>query len=397
MKLADSALCTGCGACKVICSKDAIEFRDDAAGFPSPFIQTEKCIDCGACERACPVLHPPKTEPLKVAYAAQLKDAEALKKSTSGGLFTAFSREIFRRGGVVYGCVWDENCHAVIARAENETEILPMRGSKYVWSAAYPMFKQVKADLDAGRYVLYVGNPCQIAGLKGYLRKEYENLILLDFLCSGAPSPLALDKYLDTFCPTDQRKDLNLKFRDKEPYGLGVHITYNGQKRLPPKAGQHLTDPYYYSFYTRLIDRESCYACPYGTAARCSDLTMGDYWGIAQFHKEFDIGKGVSALTVNSEKGEAFLASVADALQLVPTKPEQIAAQNNFSVTEPKKVRRPENRDAFFETLKAEGWQPAERKFLRTPYRKKQLVKYSGPVQLATSVLRRIRRLVGGR
>ena len=121
-KVADSDMCTGCGACVEACPVQAIELMEDEEGFPCPSIIREKCIDCGMCRRVCPVNHRPETHPVQVAYAAQINDQNALKESTSGGLFTAFAREIFRRSGVVYGCVWDENYNAVIKKAENEED-----------------------------------------------------------------------------------------------------------------------------------------------------------------------------------------------------------------------------------------------------------------------------------
>lgn len=365
MRLAEHDYCTGCGACASVCPKQAIGWKDDDAGFPTPFIKEEACVSCGACERVCPALQPPETEPIRAAYAAQLKDdPETLQGSTSGALFTVFAREIFRRGGVVYGCVWTDDCRAELVRAETEDEIAPMRGSKYVWSRAYHIFPQVKADLDAGRNVLFVGLPCQVAGLKNYLRKEYENLVLLDFLCSGAPSPMALDKYLDTICKKEERPGLNLKFRDKNPYGLGVHITWRGHETPAVKKAEHLRNPYYYSFYTRLIDRESCYTCPYGGGDRAADLTMGDYWGVSKYHPEMKISDGVSALLVNSEKGEAMLAAVRDRLELLETKPEQIGAANNLFVARERKHTVPADRSGFFKLLATQDWPAAEKRYL---------------------------------
>ena len=376
MRLAEKTACTGCGACKEICPKQAIAYRDDEAGFPAPFIREELCVECGACEQVCPALHPPKTEPIRASYAAQIReDPDILKESTSGALFTVFAREIFRRGGVVYGCVWTDDCQAEIVRAGSEEEIAPMRGSKYVWSRAYDAFPQVKADLASGIPVLFVGLPCQAAGLKNYLRKEDKNLILLDFLCSGAPSPMALDKYLETICSREERAALNLKFRDKEPYGVGVHITWNGQKKRPPRKAQHLRNPYYFSFYSRLIDRESCYTCPYGGEDRVADLTMGDYWGVAKYHPEMKTTDGVSSLLVSSEKGAALLEAVRGQLELAETKPEEIAERNNLYVGEKKrKRRRPANRDAFFAALRESGWRAAEKKYLRTKGRRRQIL-----------------------
>ena len=381
--LAGKHLCTGCGACKAVCPKNAISFSPDAEGFPSPVVSEAACVQCGLCEKTCPVMLSPAMHRIQDAYAAQIRDQDALQESTSGGVFTALSREIFRCGGVVYGCVWDEEYNAFIRRAVNEEEIKPMRGSKYVWSWAGDAFPDVKADLEAGRTVLFTGLPCQVAGLKNYLKRDYGNLFLADCLCSGAPSPLALDKYLDTLCKREDRGHLNLKFRDKEPYGVGIHITYNGKRKKTKAEGEHITNPYYYSFFTRLIDRESCFTCSYNTAARVSDITFADFWGVKSFHPEMAIRQGVSALMVNTDHGADLLNRIRDTLELQATKIENIAKANNLSTTDiPRKRKRPTAREEFFKTLREKGWPAAERKYLLSRARLRSWLKVRLPKKI---------------
>lgn len=389
MKLADALHCTGCGACVKVCPKGAVSMQNDNEGFPTPCINAELCVECSLCEKTCPALHMPETHPILAAYAVQLNDRDALQASTSGGVFTALSREIFCQDGVVYGCVWDEQYNAVVRRAECEEEIKPMRGSKYVWSWAGDSYPEAKKDLEAGKKVLFTGLPCQIAGLKKYLRKDYDNLILLDFLCSGSPSPLALQKYIDTICDRNtSRKNLNLKFRDKDSFGVGVHITYTGKKKKTKAVGEHITNPYYYSFYSRLVDRQSCYQCRYGTDQRISDLTMGDYWGVAKYHKDMNIREGVSALLVNTEKGDAILKAIQDKLTIQPTTKEHIAEANNLycNGAEPRNYRS-KNREAFFKELNRNGWKSAERKFLLNVTRLKRYAK----IKMDPEIIRKIK------
>lgn len=389
--LAPRELCTGCGACMKKCPQGAISFIPDDEGFPTPKIQENLCVHCGLCNKVCPALNKPETNLIKAAYAAQITDKVALSDSTSGGLFTAFSREIFRLNGVVYGCVWDENYNAVVRNAKNEEEIKPMRGSKYVWSWAGDTFPEIKEYLDSGRIVLFSGLPCQVAGLKNYLSKKYENLYLVDFLCSGSPSPLALDKYLDTICKKEERKNLNLKFRDKVPYGVGVHITYNG-KRKRIKKGEHIRNPYYWSFYTRLVDRKSCYQCEYGSGNRLSDITLGDYWGISDFHNELNSRDGVSAILVNSEKGESLIQSLKNNIKLVETDPKNISKANNLFIGDKKRnIHEPRNREQFFIMLKTRGWKAAERKYLLTWGRVVRIVKVMLPPKLSRLISKAVK------
>ena len=356
--------CTGCGACKSICPKGAIFFAQDKEGFPIPQIKEEKCINCGLCEKTCPALHPPVKGLILEAYAAQILDKKALQDSTSGGLFTVFSREIFRRGGTVFGCIWDNDYNAVIVRATTEQEMIPMRGSKYVWSNASDSYQKVKEDLEAGKPVLFTGTPCQAAGLRNYLRKDYESLYIMDFFCGGAPSPVALKAYVHSLTKHFPQDKLDLKFRDKDRYGVGVHITYQ-QKKGKVFQG-YLQNPYFYSYHTKVFHRLACYHCQYRTGERFEDLTMGDYWGIGQFHKEFDINAGVSALLVSSDKGRELLDAIKNQLQLVPTEAYNIAVGNNLDIGGLQREFHVQPfRSGFLDLCIQDNWEKAERKYIK--------------------------------
>lgn len=389
MELAKQEKCTGCGACAAVCQKSAIRWKNDAAGFPVPEIDTGLCVDCGACERVCPTINPPQAETIRAAYAAQLKSDDAtLSDSTSGGVFTALARVVLSQDGTVYGCVWTPDYRAKIIRATTEEDLVPMRGSKYVWSSVHEAYACVREDLDAGRTVLFSGLPCQIAGVKKVVKKA-DKLILLDHLCAGAPSPLAFDRYLDTLCQKEARPELNLKFRDKNPGGVGVHITYTGQKNVAAKKAEHLRNPYYYAFYTHLSVRDSCYTCPYCGGDRTADLTMGDFWGIEKVFPDMRIKDGVSALLVNTEKGASLLQAAADTLVLRPTELESIAAANNLFVGG--KVRRtkiPEKRTLFFDSLRKYGWKTTEKRFLLNRARSMRILKALLPKKLVKLIER---------
>ena len=370
--------CTGCGASYHACPQQAIYYYDDEEGFPTPQIDKDKCIECGICNNICPSVHMPKTQNTIQAYAAQMIDKDVLKDSTSGGLFTVFSREVFRRGGVVYGCVWDEDYNAVIRKAECENDIVSMRGSKYVWSYMGDKYQEIKQYLESGKMVLFIGLPCQVAGLKNYIRKDYENLILMDFFCGGTPSPLAFREYLKTITKKTPVEKLDLKFRDKEKDGVGVHISFNSGKVR--KYQSHITNSYYYAFYTKVINRYPCYECNYRYEDRIADITIGDYWEIEKYHSEFDIKAGVSAMLLNSEKGKLLLEAVKPELRLVETKKEYIAGYNNLTLGTNRKVFYPPAfREDFFELLKKKGWKSAERKYLFGKKRLKLLIKHKIP------------------
>ena len=341
-------LCTGCGACLNACNNKAIEFVLDDEGFFEPMVESAHCTQCGICNNACPVMNPPEGSKVMESYAAQSTDMNILKDSTSGGIFTVLAQWIIGNNGIVYGCIWDKECNAIITKAEREEEIIPMRGSKYVWSSAVNVYGEIKQFLLEGRLVLFCGLPCQIAGLKTYLQNEYSNLFLVDFLCSGAPSPLAFKKYLDTICTEKDKSKLNFKFRNKIPYGVGVHITYQGQKKKNKRRGENISNSYYYSFYINLINRRSCYQCPFGTDLRISDLTICDYWGIENYHKEFKNILGVSALMINTEKGKYLINCNSAKVNLVKTDIKNIAKANNLNLDGLRRnLQVPANRDAF--------------------------------------------------
>ena len=388
-KLAPAEECTGCGACIERCPKKAISYRDDKEGFPTPVIDTEKCVECGLCTKVCPVFHPVKENAIRAAYAAQFKDDRALKESSSGGLFTAFARVILSRGGVVFGCVYDEHYNALIREAKTEEELAPMRGSKYVWSRSSDAFPRVKEYLEEGREVMFTGLPCHTAGLLNYLGKDYPNLVTVVFFCGGAVSPLAYREYLKTVTKKVPLKDLDLKFRDKEEYGAGVHITYEtGKGRVFEKYYQN---SYFFGYHTKVYVRPCCYHCHYRYEGRISDLTFGDYWGVKYFHeKDFDdLKAGVSALLVDTEKGEALLEAAKDQLRIVPTRVEDIAAGNNLTLGgQTKIIPVPAYRDQFFETLKKRGWKAADWKYLHNLAR----VKCAVPVKYKRKIKKLLRR-----
>lgn len=394
MKLTNPKICTGCGACMKSCPKQAIVYKDDAEGFPTPYIINEKCIDCGICNAVCPALYQPSTEKARAAYAAQIKDRDTLKNSTSGGVFSLLAREIFRRGGVVYGCAWDAQYNAVITKAENEAELAPMRGSKYVWSWVGDTFPEIKAYLESGKTVLFTGLPCQVAGLKNYLKQPYENLYLMDFFCGGAPSPYAFRKYIDTLTKHVPLESLDFKFRDKEHHGHGVNITYASPKGKVHQS--YIRNPYFFAYHSKVFHRSACYQCQYRYENRIADITMGDYWGVEKFHPTMKIRAGVSAVLVNSEQGAALLQTVQNEVQLVETKIESIAAGNNLTLGD-KKVQfyAPGFRNAFFKTLRTQGWTAAEHKYLYNKTRLRLWIKQKLPKKYITMIKKVIRRKKG--
>ena len=263
-----------------------------------------------------------------------------------------------------------------------------MRGSKYVWSWAGDAFPKVKKYLEDGRTVMFVGLPCQVAGLKNFLRKDYEKLFLVDFFCGGSPSPLAFREYLKTITDEVPLEKLNFKFRDKDKFGVGVNISYEGKNERIHQS--FIRNPYFFSYHTKVFHRLPCYHCQYRYIHRVEDITMGDFWGVEKYHTEFDIKAGVSTLLVNSNKGLQFLDAVKNQLQLSETQLENIAPENNLTLGDQRKVfKKVAFRKEFFVVLKSKGWKTAERRFLYNKSRLKLWIKRKIPARYVP-LLRRL-------
>ena len=381
--------CTGCGACYIACPQKAITLIERNDGFLYPSIDTEKCISCGLCMKSCHALDiEDLTEPVS-SYAVQHKDKLKLKESTSGGAFWALADVVVRQHGVVYGCVYDEEYNASIRRAETLREIVPMHGSKYVWSSSVESYLQAEQDLKDHKTVLYVGLPCQVAGLRHFLKKEYSNLYLVDILCGGAPSPYAFKKYLDTL--STDKAGLHFQFRDKELHGSGVDCTYylNGRKHHE----DYVQNAFYFSFSSKskISCRLSCYACKYRSIQRTSDLTIGDYWGVEHYHGSFNSREGVSVVLVNSEKGRSLFEKASGQLLLQESDIQNVIPKNSLVKTADEgHIAVPNDRDAFFSCLREAGWRRAEKKYLMTDFRKKYLFRHSTVTIKIIHILRKL-------
>ena len=272
-------------------------------------------------------------------YAVKHKDEETRAASRSGGIFTALSDEMLEKHGVVYGCVLNENFDAVHVRAENTEDRNCMRGSKYIQSKLGDTFKNVKLDLERGKVVLFSGTSCQVAGLKAYLQKEYENLLCVDIVCHGVPSTKVWHEYLDWQEKKNSSKITGVDFRNKKDFGWRAHMeTLYFENGKIESSGVFRT-----LFYGHNVLRPSCYECPYKSMMHPGDITIADYWGVEKAAPEFDDNKGVSLVLVNNETGEKILDEVKDKLIWKETRIED-SLQPPLKAPFPK----PETREQFW-------------------------------------------------
>lgn len=327
IRITDKKECCGCAACVQRCPKSCISLVEDNEGFLYPKVEENLCIECGLCEKVCPFLNPEKEkEPLSVLGAKNLNKEERMK-SSSGGVFLPLAREIINKGGVVFGAVFDENWEVHHVATETIEGVYPMMGSKYLQSRIENTYQEAEKFLKEGREVMFVGSPCQIAGLHKYLRsKTYSNLLAVDFICHGVPSPGVWRKYLtenfgytshqgkEGVTPSSQSKHQisSINFREKEENGWKeYHFSVKGKKSNNKNISLVSTKvqdtPYMKGFLADLFLRPACHTCKCKNGRSNSDLTIGDYWGISIICPNFDDDKGVSLIIINSSKGkEAF-------------------------------------------------------------------------------------------
>lgn len=304
IKILDKSNCCGCSACVQICHEKCIKMKQDIEGFEYPFIDIAKCVNCGLCEKICPVQNS-KNEDNKIlkAYAAYAKKEDIRLQSSSGGMFTLLSEEILNRNGVIFGAAFDEKFLVHHIAIDNKEDLSKLRGSKYLQSRIENTYFEAKQFLNVGRFVLYVGTACQIAGLKEYLRKDYEKLYTIDVLCHGVPSPKVWKMYLGYQEKQHEASVKSIFFRYKvkgwKTYSLQVLF------RNSEKYEEIFKNDYFMKLFLRDIClRPSCHDCKFKNLNRPSDITLGDCWGIENYMPDMDDDKGTSVVLIHSEKGQ---------------------------------------------------------------------------------------------
>ena len=322
--------CTGCKACEQICPHAAISMQPNKEGFLESTIDYNNCVDCGLCRLVCPQNIKPKLqEPINV-LAARDKDDNELKISASGGAFAAAARVILSHKGVVVGATYNKDLTVSHIIVDNITDLQKLQSSKYVQSNTEDTFKQVKNLLRTGKTVLYCGTPCQIGGLRGYLRKDYDNLYTMDLICHGVPSPKLFAKYLLWLGGKMDGEVIYYDFRDKSTgWGLDYMTKTKTKTETKTKTVPCSLDPYYYHFLKGDTYRECCYRCQYSRKERVSDITIGDYWGIEKEHPSFYSTKGVSCILINTNKGKKLWDRISEEFVFIDSTFEKVANANH--------------------------------------------------------------------
>lgn len=339
--------CCGCYACYNICPKECITMESDNEGFWYPKIDKDKCINCNLCEKVCPIINPVKrANSKKIAYAGINKDDQIRVKSSSGGIFSILAEYIIKNNGIIYGASFDENFNIKHKRILCNTDLDLLRGSKYVQSSIEDIYKQVKSDLESNRQVLFTGTPCQVEGLRSYLRKEYVNLITMDFICHGVPSPLVWKKYLEEMKKSKQENIKNIYFRNKDIGWKVFSLKIIFDEKI--YINNLSKDLFMKGFLQDVYLRPSCYSCKFKKINRVSDITVADFWGIENILPKMDDDKGTSLIVIHSEKGEQLFDKLSETMILNEVNLNEAIKYNPSMI---KSVKYNEKRNSFFAEL----------------------------------------------
>lgn len=349
--IAEYTRCANCGACQNVCPKGAI-YVDSSDLFYKVRVDETKCVDCGLCKTVCPVNQPKVVQNLQKAYSAIHNNKKVVKKSSSGGVFSAVAEYVLDQGGVVYGAVYSEDYTKVIYKSTDERKLDDLRRSKYVESLVGYSFTEIRQHLEQGRKVLFCGAPCQVAGLYRYLGKDNDNLITCDFSCGGFPGHGVYEKYLEELKQRNKGRTItDVNFRPKD-YGWQIHsisVEMDGKKRYKCPMG---TDPYFHSFLiSGAAKREYCYECDFSNN-HYVDLILADFWMYKTLSDYPRIWDGLSLVLTNSPKGEEVIKAMASRLQIKKLDLEKGAYNIKKSEKDPKRL---EKRERFLQDFQKNG------------------------------------------
>lgn len=348
----NKAECTGCTACYSVCPVQAIKIEQDEEGFYYPVINHRLCINCHKCQKVCPEKSRRNvSEPISL-YAVKSKDDTIRMKSSSGGSFTILAEWVEQHKGVIYGVAYDDQFQVKHYRAEKRSEWEKFRVSKYVQSNMGETFKQIKADLIDERLVLFTGTPCQVNGLKTFLKGiDTSCLITCDIICHGTPSPKVWEDYLEYIRIKYRASIKSINFRDKYKYGWhNSNLSIWGANGTLLLCESQKDNIFFQLFFRHLILKPACYECAYSNFFRPGDITLGDYWGVEKYYPDFDDDKGTSLLMCNTERGKKLWEEVKNQVKYI-----QILKEECLQPNLQKPSKRPDYRDQFWKIYQKYG------------------------------------------
>lgn len=335
--------CCGCSACASACPKDCISIISDSEGFYYPKVDEDNCINCGLCERKCPVINKKPELPFnQIGYVVQHRDLRILKESTSGGAFTGFAEYIIKEGGVVVGAALNQELVVEHIVVDNVEDLSKFRNSKYVQSYIAPIiYNQIKNFLRDGRLVCFSGTSCQIEAVKYLFEDKYDNLICIDVVCRAVPSPLAFKKYTEYQTARNRAKIESLRFRDKvfSYHFSTLNIGFEGRKKHYHRGIE--SDPWHRAFFSGICNRPSCHDCVFKKRYRVSDITLWDCFNYEQQFSSMKRNLGATNVLIHSAKGLALFEKVKELFIVEGANPdEQVARMKEMTQTVPANKRR---------------------------------------------------------
>ena len=352
--------CTGCRCCEQVCRYGAIKISKDKEGFLFPSIDADRCVGCGICEKKCPnnvfdIFNPE----VSTGFSVVAKDINILTSSSSGGMFSIIARYVLSKNGIVFGAAFQDDFSLKHIYIDNEKDLKKLSGSKYFQSDIGNSYTVVKELLKKNVLVYYSGTPCQIAGLKSFLNREYDNLITSDLICHGVPSPLFFEKYKEYIEKKNNASLINFSFRKMNGWGVVEQYALRKGKKVIKKSYADYCSEYLHSFLMGGLFRKSCYSCLYSNMNRCGDITIGDFWGIQKFSK-IDCRKGVSAVLLNNEKAKKIFEEIKENI-IYEEHPISHIVENNPNLVKPSSYIK--QRDVIYEYICKEGIPKAMKEF----------------------------------
>lgn len=343
--------CNGCRACEQICPRNCIRMTMDEEGFYYPEINSALCVNCGLCRRVCREVERKRDDNYNLAYAVRNRNDDIRMRSSSGGVFYELARSVIEMGGCVFGAAFDEDFNVCHIGVESVEGLELLMGSKYVQSNTRGSYQEVDALLKSGRYCLYSGTPCQIAGLKAYLGREEERLICVSVICHGVPSPEVWRRYL-LFLKGRYGEDKIKSVSFREKWGGWRHFSMRIEFENNVYSEYYSDDLFVAGFLQNMYLRPSCYGCRVKGAGQQADIILGDYWGVEEYHPQIDDRRGTSAVIINSEKGKRLFDKIKGHLECVSSEYQYIQKKN---ITLENSVRLTGQRRKFYESFRETG------------------------------------------
>lgn len=352
--------CSGCTACMNICSHNAITMEKNEEGFLYPVRHNDICVNCGLCENICPFEHPVYKNDSPLVYAAY--DKKERTGSSSGGIFYTIARYVINRGGIVYGAAYDDDLKVKHRSARTIQELEALRGSKYVQSDLNDCFKLIKDELKKGTLVYFTGVGCQVAGLYAYLRKDYSNLLTSDVVCHGVSSQHLFNMHLNYIGAKYNSKVIKYSFRELKYWITREKAIMENGKILYKYDGNR--SPYLYALGLGYSDRYSCFNCKFAKLPRQGDITLADYWGVADSFPLLDTSHGVSLLLVNNSKGHNIFDKIKKQIVFYKSSLED-CVKYNINIIHP--IEEPSIRKDFYNILEKDGYEKMANTILVCP------------------------------